>query len=137
MDNKPSKTRQAIDMYMANPGISQYAVCKQIGISSAALSRALKALQTKADRVQRVMTGEYDPEAMRRLTDEGRDQVRVAFQLLEQNPGMTVAEAARQVGVTKASLYALRDRMRKTQAIRCSHCGQILPYLKGVIHPDV
>ena len=46
---------------------------------------------------------------------------------------MRKAEVAERAGITVDVLYkALRARKR-TEGMRCKHCGSLLPYLKGVI----
>jgi len=60
-------------------------------------------------------------------------RTRQALKLLDENPGMSKAEAAERAGMKTSALYkAIRNRKR-TQGVRCKHCGSLLPYLKDVI----
>jgi len=60
-------------------------------------------------------------------------RTRQALKILDDNPGMRKAEVAERAGITVDVLYkALRARKR-TEGMRCKHCGSLLPYLKGVI----
>jgi predicted transcriptional regulator len=43
-----SRTKQALDLLQANPGMSQYRACKLVGLSQCVLSRALAEQRQKA-----------------------------------------------------------------------------------------
>jgi predicted transcriptional regulator len=56
---KKSRTQQALDMLRANPGMSHYGICKIIGLSQSALSRAVKREEEKARRALVLQRGGY------------------------------------------------------------------------------
>jgi predicted transcriptional regulator len=61
------------------------------------------------------------------------NRTRRALDLLRSNPGMTQAEAARQVGLSSAAMSVAVRRQKETAGMRCKHCGSLLPYLKDAL----
>jgi DNA-binding CsgD family transcriptional regulator len=61
-------------------------------------------------------------------------KTKAALALLKRYPGMSKAEAARRVGIKPDSVYGALKRIKRTKAIRCAHCGQTLPYLRGILN---
>jgi len=60
-------------------------------------------------------------------------RTRQALKILDENPGMKKAEVAALAGIHVNVLYNAIAARKRTEGMRCKHCGSLLPYLKDVI----